>query len=135
MNMEYWILFAGLLHGVVLGASALIPRLLNWRSALACLPPFYRSLFWVYGAFIVLVIVGLGALLVLCNEELASGTPLARGFLGLAACFWTARLAVQFWVFDPGPLLRNRWMRAGYHGLTVLFTLLALICGTAALRP
>ena len=55
--MRTWLLLGGLLHFVVLIASALTPRVLDWRANLATLHPFLRRLFWVYGGFIVLVIV------------------------------------------------------------------------------
>jgi hypothetical protein len=32
-----------------------------------------------------------------------------------------ARLAVQYFVFDPREFLTTWWLRAGYHLLTVIF--------------
>jgi hypothetical protein len=55
--MKSLLLAGGLLHFVILIASALTPRMLNWRANLASLHPFLRRLFWIYGVFIVLVIV------------------------------------------------------------------------------
>jgi hypothetical protein len=133
--MKTWLLIGGLLHFVILIASALTPRVLDWRRNLAALDPFLRRLFWVYGGFIVLVIVSFGALTVSHADELTSGTPLSRSICAVIAIFWLARLAVQFFVFDPRPFLTTTFLRVGYHGLTFLFTALVFIYGNAALNP
>lgn len=131
--MKMWLQIGGLLHFVILIASALTPRVLDWRENLASLNPFLRRLFWVYGAFIVLVIISFGALSLWQADELAAATPLARSICAMIAIFWLARLAVQFFVFDARPFLTTTFLRLGYHGLTLLFAALALIYGYAAL--
>ena len=132
--MKSLLLAGGLLHFVILIASALTPHVLDWRANLAALHPFLRRLFWVYGSFIVLVIVSFGALTLFRADELASGAPLARSICAVIAIFWLARLAVQFFVFDAKPFLTTTFLRIGYHGLTLLFTALAFIYGCAALN-
>jgi hypothetical protein len=132
--MKTWLFIGGLLHFVVLIASALTPRVLDWRANLAALPPFLRRLFWVYGGFIVLVIISFGVLTLLHADELASGLALPRSVCAMIALFWLARLAVQFFVFDARPLLTTAFLRLGYNGLTLLFTALVFIYGCAALN-
>jgi hypothetical protein len=132
--MKSLLLIGGVLHFVILIASALTPRLLDWRANLATLHPFLRRLFWVYGCFIVLVIISFGALTLAHAGELASGEPLARSICAIIAIFWLARLAVQFFVFDARPFLATTFFRVGYHVLTPLFTALVLIYGCAALN-
>src|SRR4030095_13021701 len=105
---------------------------LDWRKNLASLPSFLRRLFWVYGAFIVLAIIGLGTLTLVHARAMSSGDPLARGLCGFIAFFWLARLVVQIWVFDPTPFLTTRLMRFGYHALTAAFIYLAAVYGCAA---
>jgi hypothetical protein len=134
MRGEQLVLIGGGLHFVILIASALTPRVLNWKRELGLLNPFLRRLFWVYGVFIVLTIIGLGAISLACAPEIASGTPLGRAFSGFAAIFWGARLAVQFFVFDARPYLTHWILKAGYHGLTVLFATLVGIYSWVALR-
>jgi hypothetical protein len=124
-SAENLLRLGGVLHFLILFASALVPRVLNWKTELASLHPFLRRLFWVYGVFIVLTIVGFGAISMTCAEELAGGSLLARSFCAFVAVFWAVRLAVQFFVFDARPFLTHWFLRAGYHGLTALF--LALI--------
>jgi hypothetical protein len=133
--MKLLLQFGGALHFVILIASALTPRVLDWRKNLAPLNPFLRRLFWVYGCFIVLVIISFGAITLLHADVLASGTPLARSLCAVIAIFWLARLAVQFFVFDARPFLTNTLLRLGYHSLTLSFTVLVLIYGWAAFQP
>ena len=131
--MKTLLLIGGLLHFVILIASGLTPRVLDWRANLAALHPFLRRLFWVYGCFIVLVIISFGALTLVNADELLSGTSLSRSICAIIATFWLARLAVQFFVFDARPFLTTTFLRLGYHGLTLLFTALVFIYGCAAL--
>jgi hypothetical protein len=131
---ELIIRLGGSLHFVILIASAMVPRVLDWKRELAALHPFLRRLFWVYGVFIVLTIISIGSISLACAAELASATPLARAFCAFAGVFWGARLAVQFFVFDARPFLTNWFFKAGYHGLTLLFTALVGIYGWSALR-
>lgn len=133
--MKFLLQLGGALHFVILIASSLTPRVLNWRTNLAPLHPFLRRLFWVYGAFIVLIIVSFGGITLLHTDALASRTPLARSICAVIAIFWLARLAVQFFVFDARPFLANALLRIGYHSLTLAFTALVLIYGWAALQP
>jgi hypothetical protein len=132
--MKTLLLAGGLLHFVILLASALTPRVLDWRGNLATLDPFLRRLFWVYGGFIVLTIVSFGTLTLLNADELASGGKLPHTICAIIAIFWLARLAVQFFVFDPRPFLTTAFLRLGYHGLTLLFSALVFIYGSAALN-
>jgi hypothetical protein len=132
--MKNWLLLGGLLHFAILIASALTPRVLNWRANLGTLHPFLRRLFWVYGCFIVLVIISFGLLTLMNANELASGRPLPRSVCAMIALFWLARLAVQFFVFDARPFLTTPFLRFGYHSLTLLFTALVFIYGWAALN-
>ena len=132
--MKSLLIAGGVLHFVILIASALTPRVLDWRANLAALHPFLRQLFWVYGSFIVLVIVSFGTLTLFHTNELASGAAFPRAVCAIIAIFWLARLAVQFFVFDAKPFLTTTFLRIGYHGLTLLFAALVFIYGCAALN-
>lgn len=134
MKAELLIQLAGLLHFAILIASALTPRALDWRGNLAVLHPFLRRLFWVYGCFIVLVIVAFGTLTVAFSSRLVAGDPLARALAAFVAVFWLARLGVQLFVFDARPFLTTWIYKCGYHALTVVFALLVLVFGWAAVR-
>ena len=118
----------------ILTASALVPRALNWRKNLASLHPFIRRLFWVYGSFIVLIVIAFSLLTFTNAEAMASGDPVARSLCLFIAVFWSARLFVQFAIFDARPFLTNWFYKIGYHALTVVFVLLVAIYVTAASR-
>ena len=129
------IFVAGLLHFGILFASALTPRVLDWRRELGKLEALTRHLVWVHGAFIVLTIVAFG-IIATCNATaLASGSTLARSVCAFIAVFWLARLGIQFFVFDARPYLTSAFLKLGYHGLTVVFSILVLVFAWSALAP
>lgn len=136
MSTMGWLIFVGgILHLGILMASALVPKVLDWKKSLDQLDGLTRQVVWVHGIFIVLVIVGFGLLSIFYSEALSSGSSLARGMCGFIAIFWLARLAVQFFVFNAKPYLRTALLKAGYHGLTVVFLYHAVVYSCAALLP
>jgi hypothetical protein len=128
------IVAAGIGQLCVLIASALVPLRLNWRTELQGLSRLHRQMYWVYGGYIVLSIVAFSLISLLNSRELASGSGLARGFCSYVAVFWGIRLSLQA-VLDVKEHLSTWWLRAGYHGLTVLFVCFTTLYGWAALRP
>jgi hypothetical protein len=120
------------IHFSILIASALTPRALDWKTILSPLPELMRRMFWVYGAFIVLVIIGFGTLTALFAPAIAEGDPLGRAFAAFIAVFWASRLAVQCFVFDARPWLTRPLYRIGYQMLTVAFITLVAIFTAAA---
>ena len=132
-NPEYLILFGGVLHFCTLIASAMVPKTLDWKGELAKLMPFLRTLFWVYGAFIVLTILAFGLLSVLYPKELASGEGLARGVCAFIAIFWGMRLVVALFVFDASEFLTTWYFKVGYHLLTVTFIYQTVAYGYCAI--
>ena len=119
------IFLAGLAQWSVLIASALVPVRLHWTSAFTGLPRLHCQLFWIYGGYVVLAIVALGALCVFNADELAGGGLLARCLSLYLAAFWGIRLSLQA-LLDVKPFLTTWWLHLGYHTLTLLF-----ICFTA----
>ena len=135
MNLELLIFAGGILHFGILIASAMVPKVLDWKASLEKLDGLFRQLVWVHGAFIVLVIIGFGLLSVVLADDLASGTTLARGMCLFIALFWAARLVVQLFVFDAKPYLKTVVLKVGYRGLTVVFIYNAVIYALAAFLP
>ena len=133
-NSEYLILLGGVLHFFTLIASAMVPKTLDWKGELAKLMPFLRTLFWVYGAFIVLTIFAFGLLSMLYPKELASGEGLARGVCAFIAIFWGVRLVVQLFVFDASEFLTTWYFKLGYHVLTVTFVYQTVAYGYCAFK-
>jgi hypothetical protein len=133
-TLAQMILIAGILQFGILIASALVPGVLNWREELRKLSPMTRHLVWVHGVFIVLTIVALASVSVVNAHALAAGQPLARCVCAFIAIFWGVRLVLQFALFNPKPYLTTRVLKFGYHGLTLVFTYVALTFGYAALH-
>ena len=129
------LLLGGVCHFGILTASALVPRVLDWKAELRALSPMSRHLVWTHGAFIVLTIVAFGVISVTGAADLASGSKLARLVCAFIAAFWLARLGIQLFLFDARPFLTRTFLKLGYHGLTVVFTYLGLVYAWAALAP
>ena len=90
---------AGLAHFGMVAVGFQVPRVFGWSRDLANLRPANRKLFWVYGAFIVLANLGFGGVSVACPAEIAAGKGAAGAFALMVGLYWTARLAVQIFVF------------------------------------
>ena len=134
-SIETLIFISGILHlGTLLG-SAQVPKEMNFKEELPKVTLLLRHWILVAGAYIVLNLIAFGLISLTLAGELASGSPLARAFCGYVAFFWGCRLVVQFFIFDAKPYLRNWFLKAGYHGLTLVFTWHTLVFGYAALRP
>ena len=131
--MKLLLQLAAAVQLLILTASVLTPRVLDWRKNLAVLHPFLRKLFWVYGAFIVMVITAFAILTFRHADAMAAREPVARSLCLFITIFWGARLFVQFAIFDPPPVLTNWIHRVGYHSLTFTFAFLVLVYGKATL--
>jgi len=120
---ETLILIGGVLHFFTLIASAMVPKTLDWKGELAKLVPFLRTLFWVYGVFIVLTIIAFGVLSLLNFRALGADdpNPLARSLCAFIAIFWGVRLIVALFIFDASEYLTTWYFKAGYHFLTATF--------------
>ncbi len=132
-TVELTLYLGGVIHFLILFASVMAPKVMKWNVHLEKLPRMLRQMFWVYGVFIVLVIVSFGTLTLMNVPELAAGQGLGRGLCAVIAVFWAARLAVQLFIFDVGPFLTNWFYRLGYHLLTLAFVILVSIYGYAAI--
>ena len=131
--MKLLLQLAAALQLLILIASASTPRVLDWRNNLAVLHPFLRKLFWVYGVFVVMVIIAFAALTFRHADAMAAREPVARSLCLFIAIFWGARLLVQFAIFDARPFLTNWFYKTGFHALTIIFAFLTFVYGKAAL--
>ena len=131
--MKQLLQLAAALQLLILIASASTPRVLDWRKNLAVLHPFLRKLFWVYGVFVVMVIIAFAVLTFRHADAMAAREPVARSLCLFIAIFWGARLLVQFAIFDARPFLTNWFYKTGFHALTIIFAFLTFVYGKAAL--
>jgi hypothetical protein len=131
--MKLLLQLAAAVQSLILIASASTPRVLDWRKNLAVLHPFLRRLFWVYGVFVVMVIIAFAVLTFRHADAMAAREPVARSLCLFIAIFWGARLLVQFAIFDARPFLTNWFYKTGFHALTIIFAFLTFVYGKAAL--
>ena len=131
--MKLLLQLAAAVQLLILIASASTPRVLDWRKNLAVLHPFLRKLFWVYGVFVVMVIIAFAVLTFRHADAMATREPVARSLCLFIAIFWGARLLVQFAIFDVLPFLMNWFYKTGFHALTIIFAFLTFVYGKAAL--
>lgn len=131
--MKLLLQLAAAVQLLILVASASTPRVLDWRKNLAVLHPFLRKLFWVYGVFVVMVIIAFAVLTFRHADAMAAREPVARSLCLFIAIFWGARLLVQFAIFDARPFLTNWFYKTGFHALTIIFAFLTFVYGKAAL--
>jgi hypothetical protein len=132
--LERLLVLTSICHFGILIASALVPRVLDWRRELRQLAPLSRHLIWTHGVFIVLTIIAFGAITLANASALAAGSLLARWICGVIATFWLARLMIQCFVFDARPFLKSPLLKLGYHGLTAVFKFLVFVYGWATVR-
>jgi hypothetical protein len=125
----------GVLHIGIVSAGITMTRVLNWRRNLAPLAALTRHIIWSHAAFVLLTIIGFGAVSLAMPIPLASGTPLARAICGFIAMFWGIRLLIQFTLFDARPFLASRLLALGYHGLTIVFVYFTVVYTLAAALP
>ena len=131
--MKLLLQLAAAVQLLILIASASTPRVLDWRKNLAVLHPFLRKLFWVYGVFVVMVIIAFAVLTFRHADAMAAREPVARSLCLFIAIFWGARLLVQFAIFDARPFLTNWFYKTVFHALTIIFAFLTFVYGKAAL--
>jgi hypothetical protein len=132
MNAVLILKLAALTHLGLIAAGLLMPGVVGLRTHLASVPPFVRSLFWVYYSFIGLSLVSFGLGTFLLAEDLASGTRLARAVCGFLMVFWTVRLVAAHFIFDLRPYLTDPWRRIGLHLANLVFAALPVVYGWVA---
>jgi hypothetical protein len=117
---------------VLLGLAHLVlPRALAWPSEFTALRPLTRHIMYAHTFFIGLTCVLFGlAPLVLAADLLAPGrTP--TGILVAECVFWGLRWGAQFVAFPPALWRTSPLYRAGYAGLTLLWTWVVTVFATA----
>src|SRR5688572_20425550 len=134
MNHAHYLQFAAVLHVGLLWAGLTMPHAVKLRQHLAILPPFIRSLFWVYYTFIGSCIVGFGSLTWFAAGAMAAGEPVARGLAIFLALFWLSRLTAGAFIFDVRPYLTNWFYRAGNVAINLVFIYFTTIYAWTALK-
>jgi hypothetical protein len=130
--LSHAIYAAAMGHLVVLIASFQAPSRLGWKQDIPKLTRFNQKVFWVYGFYILLCIVGFAALTWRLHDALLAGEPAARSIAGFIAIFWTVRVLVDLFWYDHRDWPQGNALVAGHALATSLFCTLAAIYWFAA---
>jgi hypothetical protein len=125
---------AGALLLLLAAAHALFPRLFRWREELARLSLLNRQIFVVHDFFIALVVAMMGSVSLLDPAALLERARLGAWALGGLALFWTARLAIQLFVYDPSLWRGNGPRTVAHVAFTALWCYLAGVYGVGMWR-
>lgn len=133
MSIQLQLRFTGaLLIALGLGHS-LFGRYFKWDKELAQLSLLTRQIFLVHCFFISLTLVLMGACTLFCTDALIGSGTLSRIVLSGLVVFWLARLAFQFFVYDPAIWKGRRFYTVMHVVFSAFWTYVVLIYG-AALR-
>jgi hypothetical protein len=114
-------------------AHSLFGRYFGWKKELERLSLLTRQIFLVHCFFIALLLALLGVCSLFYTDVLLQPSPLSRVLLAGVTAFWTCRLLVQWFVYDPA-IWRGRPFYTRMHiAFSLLWTYVVVTYG-AALR-
>jgi alginate O-acetyltransferase complex protein AlgI len=123
-SIALWLATLG--HLSLLAVSVQVPVRLHWREELARISPFNRKLLWVYGGFVVFTYLSFAALTAFLHDELLAGDKAALGLAAFIGVYWSARLVVEFTIFDSRDWPPGRLIAVGHALLNCLFVFFAV---------
>lgn len=130
-----WISTAVVLAGagqlVLVVASAVIPKCLDWKGPLKGLPKLMRQVFWTYAGYILVMHLFFGLLSVFGTELLLDASPQAAILCGLMMGWWLVRICLQFCCFDRKGIPQTRFNLLAEAMLVALFLFLTIVYGVA----
>ncbi len=124
--MKQLIFFAGIIQLSILSASILTPFVLDYKNAFSLLKPMLRKIFLVYSIYIFATILFLGLLSAIYPAELLKGGAM-KLILLFYILFWGARVWLQFFYYDMSEFLTKKWMKTGYHLLSIGFIFITIV--------
>ncbi len=120
MNQNIHLKIVGGLMLLLAFAHIHFAKRFGWKEELQRVSLLTRQIFNVHCFFIALVLVLCGLLSILYTGPLLDRGPLARAILSGLVIFWTARLFIQFFVYDSR-LWRGDRLNTAMH---ILFSLM-----------
>ncbi|MBK1854561.1 hypothetical protein JO972_06300 [Verrucomicrobiaceae bacterium 5K15] len=120
------VMLAGVGQLILVVASAVIPRCLDWKGPLGALPKLMRQLFWTYAGYILGMHLFFGVMSTFGSGLLLDGTPQAAILCGLMMTWWTVRIGLQFFCFDRKGIPQTRFNLLAEALLVCLFLFLAM---------
>ena len=130
-SIETGVALAGVGQLILVVASAVIPRCLDWKGPLAVLPLLMRQLFWTYAAYILGMHLFFGLISVFGTHLLLDGSTQAAILCGLMMTWWLVRIGLQFFCFDRKGIPQTRFNILAEVFLVSLFLFLTIIYGMA----
>lgn len=128
-SIETGVALAGVGQLILVVASAVIPRCLDWKGPLAVLPLLMRQLFWTYAAYILGMHLFFGLISVFGTHLLLDGSTQAAILCGLMMTWWLVRIGLQFFCFDRKGIPQTRFNILAEVLLVSLFLFLSIIYG------
>jgi hypothetical protein len=92
---------AGLMQLVIAVANFFVPSKIGYKENLSRLSPIVRQVLIVHHVYIVLVVAAFGLMNLLYAPDLARPEPLSRFMAGFLAVFWSLRVPIQLFYYDP----------------------------------
>ena len=120
--------------GAEIATTAGTPAAMAFCTISKLLRPLTRQVFWTYSVYILSINSAFGLLSLLAPHLLIDGSTLARLVCAFIAAYWTARLILQFTMYDRSVTVRPLFRFA--EGMYVCaFAYLAVVYSTAAVVP
>lgn len=92
---------AGVVHLLITSVNFFLPAKLRYAENLSKVSTIIQQIFVVHSIYIVLVLLGLSGLCFAFAPELAGATSLGRALSGFIAVFWSVRVPIQLFYYDP----------------------------------
>lgn len=127
LNLQTFILLAGIAQIVLALGSLTIPRILNWKDNLAKTSALISQMFWVYAGYIFVINLSFGLLSICDSEELTNRSRLGTILTGFIALYWISRVLIQFIYFDRTDFPKGKWNLPGEIILVGTFIFLSII--------
>jgi amino acid permease len=121
---------AALVQIAIASANFVLPRKLEYRKNLARVSPIIRQVFLVHSGYIVAILIFFAALTFGFASDLSSGRGLGRFLAAFIALFWSCRIPLQLFYYDPTVRRANR---LGDVAITVALVFVAGAYACAAL--
>lgn len=126
LGPQPFVIALGVFTLVPVAASLQVPGRLHWREEFAKLSGLNRNIVWVYGAYVLAMIVGLGAFMIAFSADVVAGQGAAVAIVGFGALFWIGRIVADALAFRPEDWPGGPSLAIARSGLNTLFLLLAI---------
>ncbi len=125
--LQQLIFICGLLHVALSIGSSVIPRVLQWNSALEKVQPLIRQMFWTYAAYILVINLCFGLVSIWGTAELTDHSFLAKCITLFISLYWLTRIGIQFFYFDTSQAPKGFIFTLGEIALVALFVLFTAV--------